>query len=139
MKRTSCMILCAILALLLVPFVWARADGAPWSGSGTGDDLWRITTAQELASIHDYMVSGQETQGKFFRLENDVNLTGYYSLLHMSWTPIGGFGEQSLTFDGNFDGGWKTISGFMVVTSDAGSPTSAAATTKGTFQAICPA
>lgn len=71
-----------------------------WDGSGTENDPYQISDADKLTALQTKTGEGFNYAGKWFKLTNDITLTG-------SWTPISGF-------CGNLDGGNKRISGLNV-------------------------
>jgi hypothetical protein len=82
-------------------------------GQGTLEDPYQIETAEQLASINDYL-------DKSFMLVSDIDLSSY-----SNWEPIGTFNmefddpegevaESSLAFVGRFDGNGHTISNLTV-------------------------
>ncbi len=78
-------------------------------GSGTAADPYRIATAQHLKNIGNYL--GPDYRNTYFRLENDIVLTG-------NWTPIGKFeysADNSKTqFNGHLDGAGYEIANLTV-------------------------
>ncbi|GEM_PF-2801062 len=80
-------------------------------GSGSQEDPYQISTAEELDKIREDMNAS-------YVLVNDIDLQG------VSWTPIGeyvpGGGEEgevpdpNYSFNGNFDGNGHTISNFTI-------------------------
>ncbi len=90
-------------------FVSAAASGN-WSsyyassyagGSGTSSSPYLISTAAQLARVAFRVNSGYETSS-YFKLTNDIDLSAHY------WTSIG---TGKKTFNGHFDGQYKTITG----------------------------
>ncbi len=84
-----------------------------WAGSGTAEDPYIITTAQELANMSYIVNAGlQNSDGKnyyelCYKLGADIDIGG------KQWVPIGGIknGTSYLyTFWGSFDGNNHTIS-----------------------------
>jgi hypothetical protein len=80
-------------------------------GAGTSANPWQITTAQELAALATYVNTdnGSETNGKYYKLMNDIDLSEYTS--DAGWTPIGinSPDNANYRFQGNFDGNGKVV------------------------------
>ncbi len=101
-----------------------------WAGSGTADDPWLITSAEELAGLSytiynntksEYLTntSGSNTatssryyyySGRYFKQTADIDVSAYW------WQPIGIYYDRSGTqtlryFSGNYDGDGYTVSG----------------------------
>jgi hypothetical protein len=68
------------------------------SGSGTNLDPYRIFSADELAALAEYVNSGNNCSGLYFKVENDIDLSS-----HDPWTPIGDGRSESNSFCGSFD------------------------------------
>ncbi len=66
----------------------------PWDGSGTEDAPYRIRTYEDMAALRDLVNKGISFSGKFFALENDIDL----SEREAKWTPIG----QTWRFDNGY-------------------------------------
>ncbi len=114
-KRFLSWLMTASIVLSFTPTVALAAD-FPGEGSGTSNDPYLITTAEELDAVRDNLSA-------YYRLENDINLseTDYAS----DWTPIGTYmpdaddpsGEtpdDEYAFCGTFDGNGCTISGLTI-------------------------
>lgn len=80
------------------------------SGNGDEDKPYLITTADELAYLATQVKDGTNYAGKYFRLENDLDLG------NRAWTPIGG-GDSFRTFNGKFDGNGKIIANLTIAAS----------------------
>lgn len=89
-------------------------NGQSWPPDGmAGDGLsaataWQITDTSQLRTLADYVNAGngKNTNGKYFKLMNDFNLSGYEN-----WKPIGDYAMYPYNncFQGNFDGNGKVI------------------------------
>lgn len=65
-------------------------------GTGTYDDPYLVRTAAQLDGIRNYKFSTDITKKPYFRLENDIDLSG------MNWVPINNAEPYcQLHFDGN--------------------------------------
>ena len=91
---------------------YAATDFA--GGSGTAEDPWQIETAEQLAKLSKDVAGGEKYIGKYFKLENDIDLQKY------CWIPIGLYRWYSSgmtdnkPFCGYFDGNGKAVSGMIV-------------------------
>ena len=109
-RRILSMLMAFVLALSLLPTAaFAAGGGGDPQGSGTENDPYVITTADQLAGIKNNL-------GAYYKLGDNITLTG-------NWEPIGTFeaanedGETpkaEKAFTGVFDGNGKTISGLKV-------------------------
>lgn len=88
-----------------------------WTGEGTVNNPYVITTAQQLADL-SYMVNkGTGYSGNYIKLGADIDLN-YGSTVSASgtnfskWTPIGS--SNSFRFEGRFDGNYHTIKGIYL-------------------------
>ena len=81
------------------------SSGYTFSGEGTSDKPWRITSATDLAGLAANVNAGTNYQGKYFKLEANIDLMGH------EWTPIGTRGNS---FYGNFDGDGKVITNLTI-------------------------
>lgn len=101
-----------VAALVVLAIPAASAEAVVWNGksgtsiaagSGTADDPYLIKDPGELDYIAAATVGGEKFEGKYFRLEIDVDWGG------REWTAIG---TQSAPFGGVFDGNGKTVCNF---------------------------
>lgn len=107
---------------------WDYPTSKPQTPFGGGDGSWnnpyRIETAQHLANL-SYMVNekGEDYQGKYFAMTNDINLSGQDTNLNWDggnmaakkWIPIGNDDDY---FEGVFDGQGHTIKGMAIWTEE---------------------
>ena len=84
---------------------------ASFSGSGTENDPYRINDVWDLCRLEDKVNAGNSFEGKYFKLMNNIDLTG------KNWYPIGV--KETAPFEGLFDGNDKTISNMSIVVKDA--------------------
>lgn len=114
-KRILSWLMTASIVLSFTPTV-ALAAGFPGAGSGTSNDPYLITTAEELNAV-------RENLSAYYRLENDINLSE--SEYAGDWAPIGTYkpdaddpsGEtpdEAYAFGGTFDGNDKKITGLII-------------------------
>lgn len=89
MKRILSLLVSISLILLQIPALAAEAE------EGTEQNPYRITTPEELQSINNNLSA-------YYRLENDINMTG------IEFEPIGS--ESVGAFKGTLDGNGFTIS-----------------------------
>lgn len=122
----------------------AQGEGAAWTypnavpseicsaGTGTADDPYQVTAAQQLANIAYLVNETEETfAGKCFILKNDIVLnSGVLTAVAggtdgslQQWTPIGlraNPDDDVHSFCGSFDGGGHTVSGLYIDNSSKG-------------------
>ena len=95
--------------------VWRPRPPKPEPGDGSERNPFRISTAEELAGLQDFI--GDAGVGKYFRIINDISLSDYLSSEGpeyndgAGWRPIG---TWSVPFSGNLDGGGHTITGLRI-------------------------
>jgi len=83
---------------------WSPPDNM--QGNGTSLSPYEFTTIAQLVYLANYVNSGRgdSTSGKYYKLMNDIDLTG------VVWSPIGyktiGYNYR---FHGNFDGGGMVV------------------------------
>lgn len=117
---TVCMVFCMAPATVFaagnVPDTawtdYAAADFA--GGTGTEADPYQIATAEQLAKLSKDVSEGNNYQGTFFELTENIDLSSH------RWIPIGinkwesSGATTSNWFEGFIDGSNKTISGLIV-------------------------
>lgn len=90
-------------------------ESVSWNGTGTSDDPYLISSADELGLLATNVNSGTGYSGKYFKVTCDINLNTYNAGI---WTPIGKYpeiwGTNTYAFCGNFDGGGYTISNVTI-------------------------
>ena len=113
MQRKWCSIL-LVVALLLVFPVTASAEAVFAGGSGTAEDPWQISTAEQMDHVRDDLTA-------HYVLIDDIDLSEYEN-----WKPIGAFQPRSdapedaevphpdYAFTGAFDGQGHKISNLTV-------------------------
>lgn len=103
-KQLSYRILAFLVFVLCVAI---HSNAAAFAGSGTEEDPFLITDADELYMLRSYL-----SRSYYFRLENDIDLTEFIeeNFPEAGWSPIGNGGA----FCGTFDGNGKTISGLVI-------------------------
>ncbi len=102
--------------------IWNGTSATNWTGSGNSEaDPYLITTAEQLAGIAAEVRNGNEFEGKFIKLANNLYLSDPAEENENKplWTPIGeiivefdGFTmirNDTLSFKGNFDGDGHTV------------------------------
>ena len=99
---------------------WKYPTSAPtltWTGSGTENFPYVISTAQQLADFA-YMVNyGESYSGKFIKLAADIDLNEGLEIsatttFATEWHPIGN--STSFYFAGTFEGDGHTINGLYI-------------------------
>lgn len=107
-KKALSLLLALCLCLSLLPgTAWAADPTPPWTGSGTEDAPYQISTRGDLAALASAVNSGTSYSGVYFKLTADIDLGGSTS----AWTPIG---TQGKPFSGTFDGNGHTITGLYI-------------------------
>ena len=80
-------------------------------GTGANNDPYLIRTPEHLAALATYVNTGNgsATTGKFYKLMNDIDLSGYAA--GTGWNPIGDYHTTDVTtaFCGSFDGNGKVV------------------------------
>jgi len=94
-----------ISALLLI-LCLENKNAFGWSGSGTSTDPYQIATAADLATLATNVNNGSDYYNTYFKLLNDLSLSGY-----SSWVSIG---QEGYPFRGKFNGNYKTITGLTI-------------------------
>ena len=95
--------------------VYAGNDADYFEGKGTVYSPFLIYTADDLYKLSKLVNIGNDFENKYFRLENDIDLSKYCS--GEGWLPIGGtkndFGTETI-FLGNFDGNNNEITNLYI-------------------------
>lgn len=78
-------------------------------GEGTSASPYLLSTSRELRYLAATVDDGNDYEGVYFRLENDIDLES------KNWIPMG---RKKGIFKGNFDGNGHSISGLKVNTKD---------------------
>jgi hypothetical protein len=112
-------IIVSVLATIL--FSCPISSKAQWSGSGTQDDPFQISSVTDLVNLRNQVGTGHTYSDTSFVLTANLDLGSINN-----WTPIGTTGEASYieeppelealygVFQGNFDGGDHTISNIKI-------------------------
>ena len=95
-----------VIVLFLTSFITNPVLAQFAGGSGTEDDPWQISNADQLANMQNYL------DGHFIQT-SDIDLT--IEPLEQTWIPIGDSGEP---FTGSFDGGGNIIENMTVYDPD---------------------
>ncbi|MDR1739176.1 MAG: Ig domain-containing protein [Bacteroidales bacterium] len=91
-------------------------------GSGSENSPWQIKSAEELHSLALYVNTSMEnansTEGKHYRIMNDIDLTDFLKGNSLGWLPIGKcagvLGNVRYAFKGYMHGGGHVISGLRI-------------------------
>ena len=102
------------------PQAWNGTADTEWTGMGTKEAPYLITSAEELAGLAQMVNQGMEYDGKYFQLTADILLNDARSLSYdwklsppeNSWVPIGE--DDTCCFAGTFDGGGHKIRGIYI-------------------------
>lgn len=98
---------------------WSYPTATPtltWTGEGTLNNPYIITTSQQLADFAYMVNNGTSYSGNYIKLAADIDLN-YGSTVtdasasYIQWKPIGG---DSKAFQGNFDGANHTVKGLYI-------------------------
>lgn len=76
-----------------------------FDGDGTQESPYLITSAIKLAGLAANVNGGDRYNGKYFRLDTNIDLMG------QEWTPIGNYNSP---FGGTFDGNDKIITNMVI-------------------------
>lgn len=98
---------------------WSYPTATPaltWTGEGTLNNPYVITTSQQLADFAYMVNNGTTYSGNYITLGADIDLNYGYTVTDASasysqWKPIGG---ASKAFEGNFDGDNHTVKGLYI-------------------------
>ena len=96
-----------------------------FSGAGTANNPYKITSADDLKRLADTVNGGENCEGLYFRLTADIDLEKAGACgkniggKEVSWTPIGASQTGDVNFSGTafsgiFDGDNKKISGLYI-------------------------
>ncbi|MFI3315396.1 MAG: GLUG motif-containing protein, partial [Rikenellaceae bacterium] len=87
-----------------------------WSGSGTEDDPYKISTATHLSLLTNYVAAGKTFAGEYFSMTSDIDLGGIDDngnvVSSNEWSPIGRM--TNFYFSGIFNGCGYKISGLYI-------------------------
>ena len=97
--------------LLNLLLMLTATTGWAWDGSGTSDDPYLITNAEDLTQLATDVNGGNSYSGKYFEMTNDIQFTGGSN----NFTSIGGYlnGDYKY-FSGHFDGKGNKVSGINI-------------------------
>ncbi|MCL2003918.1 MAG: S-layer homology domain-containing protein [Oscillospiraceae bacterium] len=134
-RRILSLALTLALVLTLVPMTVAPAiasSSAFSGGTGTKDDPYIITTAEQLAFLAERVNAGDRDPDnepdpyesgdmafypyKAYKLGSDIDLSAYGKNWNdgKGWIPIGALVDRSLNFPGTFDGNGHKITGLYI-------------------------
>ncbi len=102
-----------------ISYDWTYPTAAPtltWTGEGTLNNPYIITTSQQLADFAYMVNNGTSYSGNYIKLDADIDLNYGSAVTDASasynqWKPIGG---DSKAFQGNFDGANHTVKGLYI-------------------------
>ena len=109
-KRMLSFVLALALCLTLLPTALAAGSASFSGGSGTAEDPYQISTAEDMFALADAVNRDNVSyEGSYFLLTKDIDLG------NTLWTPIGDSASaEGRQFLGSFDGGRHTVSGLYV-------------------------
>ena len=121
MKRgMSGVVLAMVLMLFLLPAAALAAGDAPWTGDGTRENPYEVSSKENLIALADAVNAKNDLKGVYFKQTKDIDLQTNED---NPWPVIGHvIGNTPHEFNGVYDGGDFTISGLYVYTrnEDAG-------------------
>lgn len=86
--------------------LYAQWSLIPWTGSGSSEnDPYLIMYASQLVKLADDVNRGNQYNGTYFKLGNDIDMNG---------VTFDGIGNDSHSFAGTFDGNSKTVSNVVI-------------------------
>ena len=99
--------------------VWNGETDTIWAGSGTEDNPYLITSAEELAGLAKMVNGGTDYSKVYFELTTDIMLNNYEAFSYWQnsanqWVPIGNSSHNN--FKGTFNGNGHTVSGIYINT-----------------------
>ncbi len=83
-------------------------DSLMMNGSGTVEDPYLVTSAEDLKRLSDAVLNYSDFKDKYFLQTQDIDLSGYDN-----WQPIGTFG---IPFEGIYNGNDKEVTGLKIQT-----------------------
>lgn len=86
---------------------YPEALAADFDGEGTAASPYLIKTATDINALSQAVSNGEAYTGKFFRLENDIDMSGQAG----SYVPVG---SVDAPFNASFNGNGKTIKNLSV-------------------------
>ncbi|WMJ77637.1 MULTISPECIES: S-layer homology domain-containing protein [unclassified Sedimentibacter] len=86
------------------------------AGLGSNSSPYLIYSADDLKWLANMVNSGEKFSGKYFRLENDIDLSAYGKDYNggKGWMPIGNDSYNDYVFGGHFDGNGHIINGLYI-------------------------
>jgi len=79
------------------------------NGAGTETNPYKISEAKNLDAISNCL--GSSNSGKYYELQNDIDLSSYIANTSAGWQPIG---NNSNSFYGKFNGNNHKVSGLWI-------------------------
>lgn len=107
-KWFVCLLVCALVFASVVQTkifsAFADDPGTYWQGEGTSTSPYLIKDKNDLTALGNFSDDNISLAGKYFRIENDIDLEGSSA---NPWTPIELIGAK-------IDGNGKTVSGLYI-------------------------
>lgn len=99
---------------------WSYPTSTPtltWSGEGTVNNPYIITTSQQLADFSYMVNNGTSYSGQYIELGADIDLNYRYTVsgpeaVYAQWKPIGY--SSYFNFRGSFEGNYHTVKGIYI-------------------------
>ncbi len=98
-------LLTVVLAMVLCCLGLTAFAEEPWTGSGTQEDPYIISTVDDLKALAENVNAGNKYTKQYFKLNDNIDLKSE------PWTPIG---TNSNAFEGYLDGNDKMISNLYI-------------------------
>lgn len=87
-----------------------------WAGLGTLANPYEISDTAKLIYFSKYVNSQNPTLGKYFKLTNDIDMSGVTTFNPIAgWNVDGQTTNADIFFNGNFDGNGKVISNLTIL------------------------
>ena len=113
------------VALLTLVMTLTAQTAWAWSGEGNEDSPYQISTVADLIQLANDVNSGTTYDGFVFKLMNNIDFNDDASLkptkvwdddtsTEQNFPGIGGYNTDDRTFQGTFNGNYKTISGIRI-------------------------
>lgn len=119
MMKNYLMVAACAVSVLSASAAWDGTAQEWTKGDGSQASPYHIETEVHLAYLQQQVTAGESYEGKFFRLENDLDMSaddgqkilpiGFFDEYVNAEDPQGGLIDDSKYFLGTFDGNFKVI------------------------------
>lgn len=100
---------------------WDGTADTDWQGSGSEDDPYLISTAEELAGLAEVLKENRDSEyaSCFYKQTADIYINDAFDysntvMAENMWTPIGTDNYRGSVFKGTYDGGGFTVYGLYM-------------------------